>query len=116
MCGCIHKAVNVGATGLVARSNKHPLPMDNVSIDNGFFPVCHNDTISSVLTSQFLDLPFSANAHFRKIVPIRKTRVKYFKIHPSERIRINSYSYNYTVSNAKKASAKPIFRVKSTCD
>ena len=68
------------------------------------------------LTSQFPDLPFSANAHFRKIVPIRKTRVKYFKIRPSERIIINPYSHNYTVSNAKKASAKPIFRIKSTCD
>ena len=59
---------------------------------------------------------FSANAHFRKIVPIRKTRVNYFKICPSERIRINCYSHNYTLSNTEKASFAPIFTSKSTYD
>ena len=76
--------------------------------------VCQNDTIFRFLTSQFPDLPFSGNAHFRKIVPIRKTRVKYFKTHPSKRIEINPYSHNYTVSNAKKAFAEPLFTVEST--
>ena len=73
--------------------------------------VCQNDTIFRFLTSQFPDLPFSGNAHFRKIVPIRKTRVKYFKTRPSKRIEINPYSHNYTVSNAKKAFAGPVFTV-----
>ena len=77
---------------------------------------CQLSIESPVLTSHFPDLPFSANAHFRKIVPIRKTCVKYFKIRPSERIRINVYSHNYTVSNAKKASAEPVSTHKSTCD
>ena len=77
---------------------------------------CQLSIESPVLTSQFPDLPFLANAHFRKIVPIRKTRVKYFKIHPSKRIRINLYSHNYTLSNAKKAFSEPIFTIKSTCD
>ena len=112
--------------------------MDNVSIDNGQWTIdncraawgmclqgdncplsiinCQLSIESPVLTSHFPDLPFSGNAHFRKIVPIRKTRVKYFKIRPSECIIINPYLHNYTVSNAKKASGKPIFRIKSTCD
>ena len=77
---------------------------------------CQLSIESPVLTSQFPDLPFSANAYFRKIVPIRKTRVKYFKIHPSKRIRINLYLHNYTLSNAKKAFSEPIFTIKSTCD
>ena len=77
---------------------------------------CQLSIESPVLTSHFPDLPFSGNAYFRKIVPIRKTRVKYFKIHPSKRLIINLYSHNYTVSNAKKASAEPVFMVKSTCD
>ena len=69
-----------------------------------------------ILTSHFPDSAFSTNAHFRKIVPIRKTCVKYFKRRLSERIRINIYSHNYTVSNAKKASAEPISTLESTCD
>ena len=77
---------------------------------------CHNDIVFLVLTSQFPDSAFSGNAHFRIFVPIRKLRVKYFKIHPSERIEINRYSHIYTVSNAKKASAEPISAVESTCD
>ena len=77
---------------------------------------CQLSIKTSVLTSHFPDLPFSGNAHFRKIVPIRKTRVKYFKIRPSERIRINIRLYNYTLSNAKKLSSAPIHTVKSTCD
>ena len=77
---------------------------------------CHNDIISPILTSQFPDLPFSTNAQIRKFVPIRKLRVKYFNIRPSERIRINSSSHNYTLSNAKKASSAPIFTLESTCD
>ena len=77
---------------------------------------CQLSIESPVLTSHFPDLPFSGNAHFRKIVPIRKTRVKYFKIRPSERIRINLYSHNYTVSNAKKASVAPVSTLESTCD
>ena len=77
---------------------------------------CQLSIESPVLTSQFPDLPFSANAYFRNFVPIRKTCVKYFKTRPSERIRINLYSHNYTVCNAKKASAEPIPTVKSTCD
>ena len=85
-------------------------------MDNWFFPICQNDTVSRILTSHFPDSAFSGNAHFRKIVPIRKTCVKYFKIRPSERIRINVYSHNYTVSNAKKASAEPISTLESTCD
>ena len=78
--------------------------------------VYHNDTVYPVLTSYFPDLPFSGNAQIRKFVPIRKSRVKYFKIRSSEHIKINLYSHNYTVSNAKKASAAPISTVKSTCD
>ena len=42
-------------------------------------------------------------------------RVKYFKARPSERIKINRYSHNYTFYNAEKASFAPIFMVKSTC-
>ena len=61
-------------------------------------------------------MAFSGNAYFRKIVPIRKTRVKYFKIRPSERTNINLYLHNYTVSNAKKASDEPIFADESTGD
>ena len=64
----------------------------------------------------FLDSAFSADAYFRKFLPSRKSRVKYFKIRPSERIKINTPSHNYTVSNAEKASAEPVFMVKSTCD
>ena len=82
-------------------------------------PACsfyQNDTISPILTSQFPDLPFSGNAHFRKIVPIRKSRVKYFKIRPSECTKINPYSHNYTVPNAKKAFAELLSAVESTCD
>ena len=77
---------------------------------------CQLSIESPVLTSHFPDSAFSTNAHFRKIVPIRKTRVKYFKIRPSERIKINCYSHNYTLSNAEKPSAAPIFTVESTCD
>jgi|GEM_PF-4309532 len=77
---------------------------------------CQLSIESPVLTSHFPDLPFSGNAHFRKIVPIRKTRVKYFKIHSSERIVINTYLHNYTVSNTKKASAEPISTLESTYD
>ena len=77
---------------------------------------CQLSIESPVLTSQFPDSAFSANAYFRHFVPIRKTSVKYFKIRPSERIRINVYSYNYTISNAKKASAAPVSTLKSTCD
>ena len=77
---------------------------------------CQLSIESPVLTSQFPDLAVSANAHFRKIVPIRKTRVNYFKERPSERTKINGYSHNYTVSNAEKASAAPISTVKSTGD
>ena len=80
------------------------------------FPYYHNDTVSPVLTSHFPDLPFSANAHFRNLVPIRKLRVNYFKIRPLERIKINRYSHNYTVPNTEKASAAPLFTVESTCD
>ena len=89
-----------------------PVQRTNTTRPTGF--VCHNDTIFRFLTSQFPDLPFSGNAHFRKIVPIRKTRVKYFKIRPSKRIEINSYSHNYTISNAKKTFAEPLFTVEST--
>ena len=71
---------------------------------------------SPVLTSHFPDSAFSGNAQIRNFVPIRKTRVKYFKIHPSERIEINRYSHNYTVSNVKKASDEPIFTDESTGD
>ena len=77
---------------------------------------CQLSIESPVLTSHFPDLPFSGNAHFRKIVPIRKTRVKYFKIRPSERIKINTHSHNYTVSNAKKASFALLFTLESTGD
>ena len=77
--------------------------------------VYQNDTIFPVLTSQFPDSSFSANAHFRKIVPIRKSRVKYFNICPSERIRLNMYLHNYTLSNAGKPSVEPIFTIESTC-
>ena len=77
---------------------------------------CQNGTIFLVLTSQFPNLPFSGNAQIRKFVPIRKLRVKYFKTRSSEHIKINLYLHNYTVSNAKKASAAPISTVKSTCD
>ena len=77
---------------------------------------CQLSIESPVLTSHFPDLPFSGNAHFRKIVPIRKTRVKYFKIHPLERIRMNTYLHNYTVSNTKKPSAAPVSTVESTYD
>ena len=75
---------------------------------------CQLSIESPVLTSHFPDSAFSTNAHFRKIVPIRKTRVKYFKTCPSKRIKINPYSHNYTVSNAKKAFAEPLFTVEST--
>ena len=77
---------------------------------------CHNDTVSLVLTSHFPNSTFSGNAQIRKFVPIRKTRVKYFKRRPSEHIRINIRLYNYTLSNAKKLSSAPIHTVKSTCD
>ena len=77
---------------------------------------CQLSIKTSVLTSHFPDLPFSGNAHFRKIVPIRKTRVKYFKTRPSERIRMNIYSHNYTISNVEKASAAPVSTVESTYD
>ena len=78
--------------------------------------VCHNDNVSPVLTSHFPDSAFSGNAHFRDFVPSGKSCVKYFKIHPSERIEINRYSHNYTVSNVKKASDEPIFADESTGD
>ena len=78
--------------------------------------VCHNDTVYPVLTSYFPDLPFSGNAQIRKFVPIRKLRVKYFKIRPSEHIKINLYSHNYIVSNAKKAFAELLSTVESTYD
>ena len=78
--------------------------------------IYQNDTIPPILTSRFPDLPFSGNAHFRIFVPIRKSRVKYFKIRPSECTEINPYSHNYTVPNAKKAFAEPISAVESTCD
>ena len=77
---------------------------------------CQLSIESPVLTSQFTDLAFSGNAHFRKIVPIRKTRVNYFNIHPSEYTKINPYSHNYTLYNAKKAFSEPIFTIKSTGD
>ena len=78
------------------------------------WPVYQNDIIFPILTSYFPDLPFSGNAYFRKIVPIRKSCVKYFKTRPSKRIKIKPYSHNYTVSNAKKAFAEPLFTVEST--
>ena len=59
---------------------------------------------------------FSANAHFRSFLPSSEMRVKYFKTRPSERIKINRYSHNYTFSNAEKASFAPIFTSKSTYD
>ena len=77
---------------------------------------CHNDIVFSVLTSQFPDLPFSGNAHFGNFVPIRKLRVKYFKICPSERVKINCYSHIYAVYNAKKAFAELLSTVESTYD
>ena len=77
---------------------------------------CQLSIESPVLTSHFPDLPFSGNAHFRKIVPIRKTCVKYFKIRPSERIVINTYLHNYAISNTEKASAAPVSTVESTYD
>ena len=77
---------------------------------------CQLSIKTSVLTSHFPDLPFSGNAQIRKFVPIRKTRVKYFKIHPSERIGINIYLHNYTVSNVEKASFALLFTVESTYD
>ena len=98
------------------RGDRSGRPVQQTNTPNPTESVYQNDIVSPILTSQFPDLPFSDNAHFRKIVPIRKMLVKYFKICPSERTKINPYSHNYTVSNAKKASSKPIFRVKSTCD
>jgi len=77
---------------------------------------CQNGTIFLVLTSQFPNLPFSGNAQIRKFVSIRKLCVKYFKIRPSEHIKINRYSHIYTLSNAGKPSAEPISTVESTCD
>ena len=77
---------------------------------------CQLSIESPVLTSHFPDLAVSTNAHFRKIVPIRKTRVNYFKERPSERTKRNDYSHNYTVSNAKRPSVAPIVAVKSTGD
>ena len=77
---------------------------------------CQLSIESPVLTSHFPDLPFSANVYFRNFVPIRKTCVKYFKTRPSERIRINLYSHNYTVCNAKKASFALLFTLESTGD
>ena len=77
---------------------------------------CQLSIKTSVLTSHFPDSAFSGNANFRNFVPSGKSRVKYFKIRPSERIKINTPSHNYTVSNAEKASAEPVFMVKSTCD
>ena len=75
---------------------------------------CQLSIESPVLTSHFPDSAFSGNAQIRNFVPIRKTRVKYFKIHPSERIEINRYSHNYTVSNVKKASFALLSTVEST--
>ena len=98
------------------RGDRSGRPVQQTNTPNPTESVYQNDIISPVLTSQFPDLPFSANAHFRKIVPIRKTCVKYFKIRPSERIIINLYSHNYTLYNAKKAFSEPIFRIKSTYD
>ena len=77
---------------------------------------CQNGTIFLVLTSQFPNLPFSGNAQIRKFVSIRKLCVKYFKIRPSECIKINRYSHNYTLYNVEKPSAEPISTVESTCD
>ena len=77
---------------------------------------CQLSIESWVLTSHFPDSAVSANAHFHRFVPIRKYRVNYFKKHPSERIKRNDYSHNYTVSNAEKPSAAPISTVKSTGD
>ena len=77
---------------------------------------CQLSIESPVLTSHFPDSAFSGNAHFRNLVPSGKSCVKYFKIRPSERIEINRYSHNYTVSNAKKASFAPIFTDESTGD
>ena len=77
---------------------------------------CQNGTIFLVLTSQFPNLPFSGNAQIRNFVPIRKSRVKYFKIRPSERIRLNMYLHNYTLSNVEKPSVEPIFTIESTGD
>ncbi len=110
--------------------------MDNVSIDNGQWTIdnchaawgmclqgdncplsiinCQLSIESPVLTSHFPDSAFSGNAHFRNFIPSGKSRVKYFKIHPSERIEINRYSHNYTVSNAKKASFALLSTVEST--
>ena len=96
----------LAAWGMCLQGDNCPLSIIN----------CQLSIESPVLTSYFPDLPFSGNAYFRKIVPIRKLRVKYFKIRPSERIRINVSLHNYTVSNAKKASAEPISTSKSTCD
>ena len=77
---------------------------------------CQLSIESPVLTSHFPDSAFSGNAHFRNFVPSGNLRVKYFKTRSSEHIKINLYSHNYTLSNAKKASAAPIFKVESTCD
>ena len=74
---------------------------------------CQLSIESPVLTSHFPDSAFSGNAHFRNFVPIRKSRVKYFKICPSERIEINLYSHNYTVHNAKKHPPNPFPRSKA---
>ena len=78
--------------------------------------VCHNDNVPPVLTSHFPDSAFSADAYFRKFLPSRKSRVKYFKRLTSEYTKSNIRSHKYTFSNAKKASAEPIFTVRSTCD
>ena len=98
------------------RGDRSGRPVQQTNTPNPTESVYQNDIIFPVLTSYFPDLPFSGNAYFRKIVPIRKWRVKYFKIHPSKRVRINLYLHNYTLSNAKKAFFEPIFRVKSPCD
>ena len=95
----------VQRTNTTRPTNEHPNPTESVY---------QNDIIFPILTSYFPDLPFSGNAHFRKIVPIRKSRVKYFKTRPSKHIRMNIYSHNYTVSNAKKTFAEPLFTVEST--
>ena len=69
-----------------------------------------------VLISYFPDLAFLPNAHFRNFLPSSEMRVKYFKIRPSEHIKINCYLHIYTLSNAEKPSAEPISTVESTCD
>ena len=110
---CIAMGALVHCNGRVGALDRATRPVAPTFSACSFY---QNDTIILVLTSHFPDLPFSANAHFRKIVPIRKRRVKYFKIHPSKRIRIKLYSHNYTVSNAEEAFFALLFTLESTGD